>query len=96
MIDGVHFAEACCIVALGIDIEGNEHPPALVEGSTENVTLVTGLRERGLDVTRPMLVSTGSMALPKAVVDVLDRPVLQRCQPHKIRKRERSPAATTS
>jgi len=22
MIDGVHFAETCCIVALGIDIEG--------------------------------------------------------------------------
>ena len=60
MIDGVHFAETCCIVALGIDIEGNKHPLALVEGSTENATLVTGLlvglRERGLDVTRPMLV----------------------------------------
>jgi hypothetical protein len=51
MIDGVHFAETCCIVALGIDIEGNKHPLALVEGSTENATLVTGLlvglRERG-------------------------------------------------
>jgi transposase-like protein len=43
MIDGVHFAETCCIVALGIDIEGNKHPLALVEGSTENATLVTGL-----------------------------------------------------
>ncbi|MGO9283814.1 MAG: transposase, partial [Mycobacterium sp.] len=60
MIDGVHFAESCCIVAMGIDIDGNKHPLALVEGSTENATLVTGLlvdlRERGLDVTRPMLV----------------------------------------
>ena len=57
MIDGVHFAESCCIVALGIDIDGNKHPLALVEGSTENATLVSGLlvdlRERGLDVTRP-------------------------------------------
>ncbi len=56
MIDGVHFAESCCVVALGIDIEGNKHPLALVEGSTENATLVTDLlvdlRERGLDVTR--------------------------------------------
>jgi transposase-like protein len=87
MIDGVHFAESCCVVALGIDIEGNKHPVALVEGSTENATLVTGLlvdlRERGLDVTRAMLVGLdGSKALRKAVLDVLDRPVIQRCQLH--------------
>jgi putative transposase len=90
MIDGVHFAQSCCVVALGIDIEGNKHPLALVEGSTENATLVTDLlvdlRERGLDVTRPMLVGIdGSKALCKAVVDVLDYPVIQRCQLHKIR-----------
>jgi putative transposase len=90
MIDGVHFAESCCIVALGIDIDGNKHPLALVEGSTENATLVTDLlvdlRERGLDVTRPMLVGIdGSKALRKAVVDVLNHPVIQRCQLHKTR-----------
>lgn len=90
MIDGVHFAESCCVVALGIDIEGTKHPLALVEGSTENATLVTellvDLRERGLDVTRPMLVGLdGSKALRKAVVDVLDHPVIQRCQLHKVR-----------
>ena len=90
MIDGVHFAESCCVVALGIDIEGAKHPLALVEGSTENATLVCGLlvdlRERGLDVTRPMLVGIdGSKALRKAVLDVLDHPVIQRCQLHKIR-----------
>ena len=43
MIDGVHFAESCCIVALGIDIDGTKHPLALVEGSTENATVVTDL-----------------------------------------------------
>ncbi len=90
MIDGVHFAESCCVVALGIGIDGVKHPLALVEGSTENATLVTellvGLRERGLDVTRPMLVGIdGSKALRKAVLDVLDRPVIQRCQLHKVR-----------
>jgi putative transposase len=90
MIDGVHFAESCCVVALGIDIEGTKHPLALVEGSTENAALVSGLlvdlRERGLDVTRPMLVGIdGSKALRKAVLDVLDHPVIQRCQLHKIR-----------
>ena len=90
MIDGVHFAESCCVVALGIDLDGNKHPLALVEGATENATVVTDLlvdlRERGLDVTRQMLVGLdGSKALRKAVVDVLDRPVIQRCQLHKIR-----------
>jgi putative transposase len=90
MIDGVHFADSCCVVALGIGIDGVKHPLALVEGSTENATLVTdllvGLRGRGLDVTRPMLVGIdGSKALRKAVVDVLDHPVIQRCQLHKIR-----------
>ncbi|HXA57619.1 MAG TPA: transposase, partial [Streptosporangiaceae bacterium] len=79
MIDGVHFAESCCVVALGIGIDGVKHPLALVEGSTENATLVTevlvDLRERGLDVTRPMLVGLdGSKALRRAVLDVLDHP----------------------
>ena len=41
MVDGVHFGEHTCVVALGIDIDGTKHPLALVEGSTENATLVT-------------------------------------------------------
>jgi transposase-like protein len=90
MVDGAHFAEHCCVVALGIDIDGVKHPLSLVEGSTENATLVTellvGLRERGLNVTRPILVVIdGSKALRRAVVDVFDHPVIQRCQLHKIR-----------
>jgi putative transposase len=90
MVDGVHFGEHCCVVALGIGLDGTKHPLALVEGSTENSTLVTdllvGLRERGLDVTRPILaVLDGSKALRRAVLDVFDRPVIQRCQLHKIR-----------
>jgi hypothetical protein len=90
MIDGVHFGEHCCVVALGIGIDGTKHPLSLVEGSTENATLVTelivGLRERGLEVSQPILVVLdGSKALRRAVVDVFDRPVLGRCQLHKIR-----------
>jgi transposase-like protein len=86
----VHFGESVCVVALGIDIEGTKHPLALVEGATENATVVTellvGLRERGLDVTRPILVGIdGAKALHTAVVDVFDSPVIQRCQLHKIR-----------
>jgi putative transposase len=93
MIDGVHFGEHTCVVALGIDIDGTKHPLALVEGSTENATLVTelivGLRERGLDVTRPILaVLDGAKALRRAVLDVFDRPVIGRCQLHKIRNVE--------
>jgi putative transposase len=89
-IDGVHFGESVCVAALGIDEQGTEDPVALVEGSTENATVVcgllTGLRERGLDVTRPILVGIdGDNALRKAVVDVFDFPVIQRCQLHKIR-----------
>jgi transposase-like protein len=90
MVDGVHFGEHTCVVALGIGIDGIKHPLSLVEGSTENTTLVTelivGLRERGLDVTKPILVVLdGSKALRRAVLDVFDRPVLGRCQLHKIR-----------
>ena len=43
MIDGVHFADHLCVVALGIGIDGSKHPLALVEGSTENTTLVRSL-----------------------------------------------------
>jgi transposase-like protein len=90
MVDGVHFGEHTCVVALGIGIDGAKHPLSLVEGSTENTTLVTelivGLRERGLDVTKPILVVLdGSKALRRAALDVFDRPVLARCQLHKIR-----------
>ena len=60
MVDGVHFAESCCVVALGIAADGTKVPLGVVEGATENATVVTdllvGLRDRGLDVTRPMLV----------------------------------------
>src|SRR5829696_3111322 len=90
MVDGFHFAEHCCVVALGIASDGTKHPLAVVEGSTENATLarelLVGLRERGLDVTRPVLcVLDGAKALRRAVLDVFDHPVLARCQQHKIR-----------
>lgn len=90
MVDGVHFGEHVCVVALGITIDGAKVPLAIEEGSTENATLVTslivGLRERGLDVTRPILaVLDGAKALRRAVKDVFDAPLIARCQIHKIR-----------
>ncbi len=80
MMDGVHFADHLCVAALGIDIDGTKHPLALVEGSTENTTLVRGLlgglRERGLDTTRPILaVLDGAKALAAAVKEVFDHPL---------------------
>jgi putative transposase len=93
MIDGVHFAEHLCVVALGISIDGTKIPLGVVEGSTENATVVKALladlRERDLDVSRPVLVVIdGAKALAAAVKEIFDRPVVQRCQLHKIRNVE--------
>jgi len=93
MIDGVHFADHLCVVALGIGIDGTKHPLGVVEGDTENTTVVkdllAGLRERGLDTTRPILcVLDGAKALVGAVRAVFDHPVVHRCQRHKVRNVE--------
>ena len=87
MIDGVHFGEHLCVVALGIGIDGAKHPLGLVEGSTENTTVVTelltDLRGRGLDTTRPILVGIdGGKALRAGIMAVFDHPMIQRCQMH--------------
>ncbi len=93
MIDGVHFADHLCVVALGIGIDGTKHPLGVVEGDTENTTVVkdllAGLRDRGLDTTRPILcVLDGAKALVAAVKAVFDHPVVHRCQLHKVRNVE--------
>ncbi len=93
MIDGVHFAGHLCVVALGIGIDGTKHPLGLVEGSTENATVVkallTDVRDRGLNVCRPTLVVIdGAKALAAAVHEIFDKPVIQRCQLHKVRNVE--------
>jgi putative transposase len=90
LVDGIRVADHCCVVALGITIDGTKVPLALAEGATENTTvtrdLLTGLRERGLDTTRPILVVIdGAKALRRAVLGVFDHPVIQRCQLHKLR-----------
>jgi putative transposase len=78
------------VVALGITIDGTKIPLALAEGATENAAVVgdllVGVRERGLDTSRPILVVIdGAKALRRAVTDVFDHPVIQRCQLHKLR-----------
>jgi putative transposase len=102
LVDGIRVAEHCCVVALGITIDGTKIPLALAEGATENATVVTdllvGLRERGLEVTRPILVVIdGAKALRRAVTDVFDHPLIQRCQLHKLRNvTDRLPDALAS
>ncbi len=93
MIDGVHFADHLCVVALGIGIDGTKHPLGLAEGDTENTTVVrdllADLRDRGLNTTRPVLcVLDGAKALAAGINAVFDNPVIHRCQLHKIRNVE--------
>jgi putative transposase len=102
LVDGIRVAEHCCVVALGVTLDGTKVPLALAEGATENTTVVTevlvGLRDRGLDVTRPLLVVIdGAKALRRAVTEVFDHPVIQRCQLHKLRNvTDRLPDALAS
>jgi putative transposase len=102
MVDGIRVAEHCRVVALGITIDGTKVPLGLAEGATENATvtrdLLVGLRDRGLEVTRPILVVIdGAKALRRAVTDVFDHPVIQRCQLHKLRNvTDRLPDALAS
>lgn len=77
MVDGVHFADHVCVVAMGIDLTGAKHPLALVGDDSENATVVkdllVSLRDRGLDMTRPILVTIdGAKALASAVHAVFD------------------------
>jgi transposase-like protein len=102
MVDGIWVADHCCVVALGITLDGTKVPLALAEGATENAAVTrdlgVGLRDRGLDVTRPVLVVIdGAKALRRAVTDVFDHPVIQRCQLHKLRNvTDRLPDAVAS
>jgi transposase-like protein len=91
MLDGIELKGRCCVVALGIDVEGTKHPLGLWDGSTENATvagtLLTNLVGRGLDVEQGVLVVIdGARALRKAVRDVLGvHTPVQRCVRHKER-----------
>lgn len=91
MIDGKPIKGECVVVALGLDFTGKKHVLGLVQGGTENSTVVQHLLddliERGLDPKQKMLlVLDGSKALRKAVKKMFgdDCPV-QRCQLHKRR-----------
>jgi transposase-like protein len=69
LVDGVRVAGYCWVAALGITVGGTKVPLALAEGATEDASVVTevlvGLRERGLEVTRPMLVVLDGAKAPR-------------------------------
>ena len=74
----------------GITLDGTKVPLALADGATKNATVVRdllrGLWEPGLGTTRPLLVVVdGAKALRRAVTDVVDHPLVQRCQLPKLR-----------
>ena len=101
LVDGIRVADHCCVVALGVTIDGTKVPLALAEGATRTPrSPVTCWRPapRGLEVTRPILVVIdGAKALRRAVTDVFDHPVIQRCQLHKLRNvTDRLPDAVAS
>ena len=90
-VDGFDFAGHTMVGALGVSAEGTKVPLGVVEGSTENATvvrgLISGLRDRGLDATEGVLfVIDGGKALAKAIGEVFgDQAVIARCRVHKER-----------
>jgi putative transposase len=77
--------------ALGVTADGTKVPLGVVEGSTENASvvrhLIAGLRDRGVDASEGVLfVLDGGKALAKAVRDVFGHhAVIARCRAHKER-----------
>ena len=91
MVDGEHFADHCCVVALAITTDGTKVPVGLWLGDTENKTVVTHLLadlvDRGLSADGGLLVVIdGAKALAAAVRKVFgDQALIQRCVLHKRR-----------
>jgi putative transposase len=91
LIDGLHFRDHVILLAVGVDAQGTKHVLALREGSTENAAvckaLLADVRQRGLDLDRPMLfIIDGSTGLRKAIRETCGTlGVVQRCQVHKTR-----------
>jgi transposase-like protein len=91
-IDGIHIGDDLVLLAaVGVDGAGDKHPLAVIEGATENTTVVQALLdnliERGLDpkVCRLFIID-GAKALSKAIRKTFGRHTpIQRCQVHKAR-----------
>lgn len=90
-VDGTVFKGQHLVVAVGIDTFGKKVVLGLIQGATENATVVSGLldqlAERGLNFSEPRLyLLDGSKALRAAIVrHAGEASFFQRCQVHKIR-----------
>ena len=91
LIDGLHFRDHVILLVLGVDSQGVKHVLGLREGTTENATVCKGLladlRQRGLDLDRPVLfVVDGGTGLRKAIRESCgDVALVQRCHVHQRR-----------
>jgi transposase-like protein len=91
LIDGVDFAGAAMVCALGIADDGTKRVLGVRQGDTENAEVVKSLladvRDRGIPTDQPLLfVLDGSKALRAGVQRVWGaNAVIQRCQIHKKR-----------
>jgi transposase-like protein len=90
-LDGFRMGGHLLVGALGVTTEGTKVPLGVVEGTTENAAVVTGLvtdlRDRGLDASDGILfVIDGGKALRAAIGSVFGtRAPVQRCRRHKER-----------
>jgi transposase-like protein len=88
-IDGKHLASEQMIVALGVTIQGDKIPMAVIQSSTENSKaigqMLSELIQRGLNYDNGLLcIIDGSKGIRKAIEDTFgSKAVVQRCQWHK-------------
>jgi len=91
LIDGLHFRDHVILLVLGVDSQGGKHVLGLREGTTENATvcksLLADLRQRGLELDRPVLfIIDGGTGLRKAIREACgDVALVHRCHVHKMR-----------
>jgi hypothetical protein len=100
LLDGVHLADAGCVVALAIGADGTKMPVGRWLGDTENKTVVTALLAeivaRGRNTDGGLLaVIDGANALATAARKVFgDTAFIQRCTLHKRRNVRDHPRRT--
>jgi hypothetical protein len=75
IVDGVHFAESCCGVALGIGTDGVKHPLALVERLHRERNLVFGsAASRGASASSTARRSVWDLSITTSIGRLTSRP----------------------
>jgi len=89
-LDAKFFQGECVMAALGLDEAGTKHILGIWNSRSESFLVardfLSDLVRRGLDQTKPILfVLDGSKAFPRAIFEIFDYPLIQRCRIHKMR-----------